>query len=117
MLYIKPRTYKGEVGGCYSPLGFFSEFFLDDQTSAPDDLGSCSFYPSRAFWDKFSRDLQQKKQGWFYSREYIFHLLLIISFIRIRSVFFVSCSLLQKLNLVMIGYYGFDIWRHKQQEN
>ena len=96
------------------PSGFFSEFFLYDQLSAPDDLGSCSFYPSRAFWDKFNHDLQQKKQGWFYSREYIFHLLLISSFIRIQSSFFVSLSLLQKLNLVMISYYGLDIWRHKQ---
>ena len=26
MLYIKPRTYKGGVGGCYSPLGFFPNF-------------------------------------------------------------------------------------------
>ena len=96
------------------PSGFFSEFFLYDQLSAPDDLGSGSFYPSRAFWDKFNHDLQQKKQGWFYSREYIFHLLLIRSFIRIQSFFFVSWSLLQKLNLVMISYYGLDIWRHKQ---
>ena len=95
------------------PSGLLSQFFLHDQTSAPDDLGSCSFYPSRAFWDKFSHDLQQKKQGWFYSREYIFHFLLIRSFIRIQSFFFVSWCLLQKLNLVMIGYYGYDIWRHK----
>ena len=69
------------------PSEFFSEFFLDDQTSAPVDLGSCSFYPSRAFWDKFSRDVEQNKQGWFYSQEYIFHLLLIRSFIRIQSFF------------------------------